>query len=353
MLLTLVLYLVQSSRTDEEHLRRCIITFIPFFIYAAIRVNFGMDYSSYEEFFDHVKDTTISHYDSDKEHMEIGFALFTMLLPSFRVQIILTSLLVTCAYITLFYRYIPPKYGWLGIVLLFLTGNNSIFFDLVAMRNGMVVAILFLSMPLIEKRNWKLFVIPTVIAWTIHSSAALYFPLAYILSSSKEITKKRILLWVGIMGLFTLVSSSAIANLIAPYVGLADDSYNEMITEIASKSSGVGFVAALFAVVLVSLLLYIQYADKEKYSPKDNMMISLALLFSISYLLGALNMRTSQYFVLSFVAAVPIIASTVSDKSFKVLLIALSLVYTFYSFYVVWVLNNPYFVFQNYHSIFD
>lgn len=353
MFVTLVLQYVLPASNEKAYLRKCILSFIPFFIYAAIRVDFGPDYSSYEIFFDHMRTLSLKDYDTSEEHMEIGFAVLNTILPSFRSLLVLDSLLVACTFVFIFYKYVPPKYSWLGVVLLFLTGNNSIFFELVAMRNGIVVCMLMLSLPLIINRDWKKLIPVTILAWTIHSSAALFFPLAYIISSPNPINKKRVYIWIGVLFVFLFSSTSGIINLITPIVLTVNDAYEGVLEDVSEVGSGTGVIAGAFSLVLSSLILYGQYRDKEKYSENENVIIGISLLFALSYLLGPLNTRVSQYFVLPFVIAVTIIAKKSSRIVYKYALIGLTLIYTIYSFYYVWVLNNPYFVYQDYHSVFD
>lgn len=353
MFVTLVLQLVLPANNRKEHLRKCILSFVPFFIYAAIRVNFGPDYSSYEQFFDYMQNTSIEDYDTSKEHMEIGFAYLNTIIPSFRILLVLESLLVASTFVFVFYKYIPPKYGWLGVVILFLTGNNSIFFELVAMRNGTVVCMLLLSLPLIINRDWKKLVPVTALAWTIHSSAALFFPLAYIVANPNPINKRRVYLWIGVLLVFLLSTTSGIIDIITPVVLIANDSYEGVLNVISDVDNGTGAIASGFSLVLSFLILYGHYHDKEKYTRSENVILSLSLLFALSYLLGPLNTRVSQYFVLPFVTAVTIVTNKSSQGKYKFALIGLTLIYVTYSFYYIWVLNNPYFVYQQYHCIWD
>lgn len=353
MFVTLILQFVLPAKNKKGYLRKCLLSFIPFFIYAAIRVNFGPDYASYEQFFDYIHNSSIKNYDTSNEHMEVGFAFLNTIIPSFRTLLVLDSLLVASTFVFVFYKYIPPKYGWLGIALLFLTGNNSIFFELVAMRNGIVVCMLMLSLPLIINRDWKKLVPVTALAWTIHSSAALFFPLAYIVSNSNPINKKRVWLWIGILLVFLLSSTSGIIDQITPIVLMVNDGYEGVLQEISNPNQSTGVIASAFSLILSFLILYGHYHDRDKFSKSENVIICISLLFALSYLLGALNTRVSQYFVLPFIVTVTIIANKTSKEVYKYTLIGITLVYTIYSFYYVWVLNNPYFVYQQYRSIWD
>lgn len=353
MFVTLVLQYVLPASNKNEYLRKCILSFIPFFIYAAIRVNFGPDYTSYEVFFDHMEGTSIQDYDTSIEHMEIGFALLNTIIPTFRTLLVLDSLLVASTFVFIFYKYVPPKYSWLGVILLFMTGNNSIFFELVAMRNGIVVCMLMLSLPLIINRNWKKLIPVTALAWTIHSSAALFFPLAYIVSSPDPIIKKRVYLWIGVLLVFLFSSTSGIIDRITPIVLMVNDGYEGVLQEISNPNQSAGVIASAFSLILSFLILYGHYHDRNKFSKSENVIICISLLFALSYLLGALNTRVSQYYVLPFIMTVTIVANKSSQTIYKYALIGLSLIYTIYSFYYVWVLNSPYFVYQQYHSLWD
>jgi len=353
-LLLFITFILQftSAKTDQQYLKRTIISFIPFFIYAATRLNFGPDYSAYESFFETIKEIPFKDYDPETLHMERGFAYLCKIIPSWRLFLVLDSFLVAATYVSLIYKYVPRNYSWLAVLLIFLTGNNTIFFDLVAMRNGIVVSILILSLPLIKNRKLLPFAAITGLAYTIHASAIFFFPLAYLLGVNKSLTKKELYIWTGVLLAFTVLSANNIIDRITFVVMLIGDRYESTLQEVAENYNR-GFLATIFSLLLSGLLLIGQYKGEKNLNDNEKVILRLSLLFSFSYLLGSLNTRVSQYFVLMFIAAIPILTN-ISKNGYKYFLIGLVLVYCFYSFYIVWILNNPYFVYQQYHStLFD
>jgi len=146
-LLTLLIQL-HPVKSNADYKKRLFFTFLPLFLFGALRVDFGNDYLGYEHYYYSVH--SFSELFNIDKHMEKGYALLNLVMPSFRSLLVLTSLLMCFSYATLFYKFVQPKYNWLAILLLFLSGDKTIFFVLASMRNGMTVSLLILSLSFIQ-----------------------------------------------------------------------------------------------------------------------------------------------------------------------------------------------------------
>ena len=76
-------------KSDKSYLQRVILTFIPMFLFGALRIDFGYDYANYEnEFY-------LAHYYSQFEdisgHSEIGYILFEKIIPTWFVIVLLLN----------------------------------------------------------------------------------------------------------------------------------------------------------------------------------------------------------------------------------------------------------------------
>ena len=138
-ILTLLLNRMLPSKTNKEYLINLLVSFLPLFIYGAIRVNYGNDYSSYEYFFEkfHVSGAFVG--DSD-EHAEVGFQYLCYIMPSFRSMLVLSAGLLYSSWVLFLYKNISAKWVWLAIILIFLMPEKNVFGVLEGIRNGMGIS---------------------------------------------------------------------------------------------------------------------------------------------------------------------------------------------------------------------
>ena len=86
------------AKTERAQIWKIVLTFLPLFLFGALRVDFGYDYDSYEDAYYSYKS-----YGTDQfGHSEIGYQWLNTLCPSFRFLIVIQSLLVCIAYAVFF-----------------------------------------------------------------------------------------------------------------------------------------------------------------------------------------------------------------------------------------------------------
>ena len=148
LLLLLILLLCYNSKGRTEVLFFCLALFFVFF---AFRVGFTPDYDNYENSFKF--NHTLGSVD-DSLQEEIGFQMLCMLLPSYRMLLIVQTLFYSiCVYLALKW-YINPRFWWIAFLILFcyqpfVLGNIS------GMRSGFVTCFFFCSILLKEKLGTK------------------------------------------------------------------------------------------------------------------------------------------------------------------------------------------------------
>ena len=106
----IITFLILSIPTKSErgYQAKLICSFIPIFLFGALRVNFGFDYEAYEWQFHNVH--SYSDWINVNEHSELGYLILQKIIPNWRLHIFFQSFLVCIAYFILFYKYIPKKY---------------------------------------------------------------------------------------------------------------------------------------------------------------------------------------------------------------------------------------------------
>lgn len=331
-------------RNSHQYSLRIIVSLIPLFLYGAFRVDFGLDYIGYEDYFNKVHLYGINPDD----RFEIGYFLFNKILPTFRHLLFLQTLLICTSYFFLFKWYIPAKYSWLGFLILILNAPMTIFFMLSGIRNGIAISLLILSSQFIYKRKITPFLILVLIAFLFHNSVIFIAPLAYFIVNDKIITNKSILKWVFIAIGIILLSTSFLINYVEIFINTYFDKYSTYIEIAKEYEKGGGFLALSFSILIGALLLFIM---KNKVLGKsENMIIQFTLLFFISFLLGPLNIRISQYFISFLIPCSILVLNFCKSNTLKSIYFIAIFAYMSYSLNIWY--NNPYFSYHEYNSIF-
>ena len=160
--ITLSLSILLDANSEKQWRWKLFFVFLPLFVYGAIRVDYGNDYSAYEELFNYIHSDQSFQLDSSL-HAEVGYQFLNVIMPSFRCILVLNAFLLSLALGVFCYQVVPRRYLWLFIILLFLNPEKNIFGQLVALRNGLVVTSFLLCFPLLYKRRIIPFAVLTVI----------------------------------------------------------------------------------------------------------------------------------------------------------------------------------------------
>lgn len=338
-----VLINLYPVKERKDYSIRLIVSLLPLFLYGAFRVDYGLDYVGYEDFFVGVK--IFGHEWNDR--MEFGYYYLNKILPSFRSLLIVQTILLCVAYYCLFKWYIPAKWAWLGFLLLFLNGPLTVFFMLSGIRNGIAISILILSTKFIHKRKIIPFAILIFVAYWFHNSVVLYAPIVYFVANWKPITKRSIFIWLSVMVFFAIASSTIILDYVNVFVVNYFERYTTYLELAKEQEKGAGLLASVFSLV-ASLLLFLNVKDKRM-TAKMNMIVKLTLLFFLSFLLGPLNLRMSQYFASFLIASSVIVVSRGSNKYLKYGYVIVIFAYLLYAL-KIW-FENPYFSYDTYQSV--
>lgn len=332
---------------DKQYLRRVILTFIPMFLFGALRVDFGLDYPTYEaEFLDAHKYSDISDI---SEHSEIGYVLFERIVPSWRLLIVLTSALTCIAYGSVFYKCVPKTHSWIAVCLLFLAGDKTIFFQFSGIRNAMAIAIMYLVFPLIRDRKLIPYCLLLLLATTFHTTAVFIMPLMYILCRGKDMTKKEALVWILVMCLLQIVNLDFVFGRVSEFVNTYVNRYDNYAEIALERGDNRSFLMRSFVAIFV--LLIVRFMRTTRLNESENTLCRMALVFMLFYIMGSLNPRVPQYLGFSFVCAATVILAKWQYNSEKMVFGVSTLVFLFYSFFIVW-MRRPEFPYQTYYSIF-
>lgn len=134
------------SRYNERSSRSAFLfAFIILFVFSAIRYEFGPDYFSYREQFQHLKSLGIEGYIDFNNHFEKGFLLFFNLFNSYFVFIIVHSLIWIGIFYWLFKNNVSYKYLYVVVLMMFIN-RNLILLNYVALRSTMAGCFFFIGL---------------------------------------------------------------------------------------------------------------------------------------------------------------------------------------------------------------
>lgn len=335
---------IQSNRGYQIKL---ICSFIPLYLFGALRVDFGFDYSGYEEQFYDIN----SYYDWKKvnDHSEIGYLLLQRIIPSWRLLIAFQSLLVCIAYYILFYKYIPRKHIVLAFILLFLTGDKTIFFMFSAIRNSIAISLFLLSIPLIIEKRTVLYVCLSVLAMQFHTSAILVMPLMYIICYKNNFDRRSLLTACIIIFFIIITPVDRLVVLITPFMNdyfSRYDSYLETFSGMGDTRTVLVYFSSMFFLYCIFINIYRNKIDRTTLC-----LFLLAIITPLAPLLGTLNGRLSYYGTLFFILAVIKIFNS-NNMKFRRGLLCFTFAYMGYAFFKVF-MGNPLFPYKIYHSILE
>jgi hypothetical protein len=217
-------------------------------------------------------------------------------------------------------------------------------------RNAIVVALLILSLKLIQERKLILFALLTFFAMQFHQSAIFVLPIVYLLGTGAPMTKTKLWIWCVFFVVMTFLSTTVLIDFFSTFIDQYFDRYNSYM----EKAEEVGDFRSSLVLGSCSIMafstLYYLYLGRDKLTKEQNFIGVISLCFIMSYLLGSLNLRFSQYFMPFFILSTINIARSSIKPIVKWGFLAFVLLFLGYAFFVVY-LQSPTFPYQEYNSI--
>jgi len=345
--LTLLVSIFYEAKTDKQWQWKLFWTFLPLFIYAAIRVDYGNDYSAYEGIYNEIHTQGFFQFDYDA-HSELGFQFLNRILPSFRSLLVLSAFLLALSIGVFCYHNVPRNYLWLIIIMIFLNPEKNIFGILVPIRNGLVCSIFLLGFVWFQKRKLLRVFILTIALSYIHTSAIAFLPIAYLAAQNKTFTRKELIIWIGAIVALFAFSMSQLADL---FTMLTENEFLDRYQnhfDVSEKHRGwlMIFASLLFIILYVFYLL-----KRSKFlDANTNSLMRMGMLYSVMMLMGSLSMRASYYYDMYLLASSTIIfADKKMPEWLRFGVVSLVLATSLYSMQV-W-MNSDWWHHSVYHSL--
>jgi transmembrane protein EpsG len=331
--LSFIIQWILPSATDKQYRWKLFFTFLPLFVFGAIRVDFGLDYPAYERIYDEMHGYEEFHLDSTM-HAEVGYQWLNRILPSFRSLLVLNAFLLSFALGFFCYHNIPKQYLFLALILIYLNPEKNIYGSLVGIRNGLVVTSFLIGFVLVQKRKILLVSLLILLLSTIHKSSVLFLPVAYIVARNKPITRVEVVGWIVGFVILTALGTSGIVDIVDVIIS---NEYLDRYEGYLAKGSVNGILMVSSSLVLLLVFVVFLFYNRNWLSESDNSIIRMGLLYLVSSVMGTLAGRASYFYDMFFIASViKIVADTKIAMYLRIVLFLFVIAICYYSMFVVW-----------------
>lgn len=345
------LFYKEKKGDRKDYLIKLMWVFLPVFIFGALRKDFGIDYPYYESEF-YLLNGHSEKIDVTSIHSELGYQWLEVIMPNWRSLVILVSSMVVLAFIFLFYKYVEPKMIMFVIFFTFFYPDQSFFLNFVTMRNGLVIALFWLSLPFIIRKKYLYAFAIAFGLFFIHKSAIIFVTMAIIIGRNFKITNKEITIWALTILTFALLPTSELIERVLPFMSADEfESFREYYLIDSGHSSWLyGIVCALF----IYWTFKWAYKNRDTLTPAQNVIWRLAILYMMCPFLGPIgSTRMNYYFFPFYIITFSYMAKDQwQDKLEKTSFIGLAIAVMFYTTFVIW-MNKTRFPYTHYHSILD
>lgn len=323
------------------------ISFLPILLFLAFRFDYGNDYLSYLYMFKEIASSGAVAYDSSQWHAEIGWFYLNRLFSSagFFPMVIALAAFNCYVYFRFIKIFVPHRYYWLAIFLYLITPANMLV-QASAMRQAIAISFFLICIEFIVKRNLLAYLAIVVLGSLFHSSILVLLPIYFFCVSRLSFNPIMIVLFLILYILLFLISGF-VAESISSVILLFMSEYS-VYNEKGVVNSGFGFV---FYGVYLSFLLY--FHDKQTDAGKVIYRLAIiGVLLMPLYVSIMIASRIGFYFGVASIAAIPLIASQISNYPTKIGFIFFNMIYILYQ-YRIFMSEPLWSKFFEYSSIFS
>lgn len=329
--------------------------FLVFFT-AAIRDNYGNDFSNYLDWFTLVSKSRLgfSQMTSSSAFFGVdnGWSFLCYIFSPFGFNFFVAAVTAFSCYV--FYNFIKDnvaiKWQWLG-VFIYLFSSQIFVLGLSMMRQTFAITMFVLAYSFIKRNKIILPLIIMLLGTTIHSSAIITIPFLFInrlrFKNNRIFSIMLVVLYFVsiIVAKYTsdLLNQLTLFNTFGRYI----ETYQKDTVEF---NVGIGYI-----VMQLPFALYVIYAWRNKLSKIQG---SFILMSSIPYFLlafkdVAMSERLGYYFVVFSIVTIPLALSSINKKILQWSLLAIFGVVTLFSYNmfftsIVW--RDKFYI---YHTIFE
>ena len=289
---------------------------------SCIRCDYGSDYPSYYKIFHNIVAYPFDFDNLFDQTEPPGWILLCYLFEPLGYFGFVAALSVfqIIVYYKLIKNYVPLNMQWLAVVI-YLFNPTIWLLQLSMMSQALAISLFLLSFSFIEKKRWKPALIILLIASTIHTSALILIPFAF-LGLLKERNQKitAIILIVAAFAMF--FSSSVLNSVFGSALQLAQFQYYEEYygsQNDENVSLGLGFLVQIIPFVVAMVLLLKNKFNHTFFIATIIYLMALVIL-PIAKIIP-LAVRVSYYFEVFSIITIPYILSKLSNKAVKLFVV--------------------------------
>lgn len=316
---------------------------LPCILWAGCRTNF-IDTMTYIRTFNMVPDSIsqipsyLKTYDKDQ-----GFSVLMIVLKSLGMQNYHTFFMVIALFQIICLIYTFRKYSenfWISMFL-FIVSTDYLSWMHNGIRQFIAVCMTFAAFELLVRKKYVRFVLVVLLASTIHGSALLMIPFAYVMIGP-ALNRKTLLMIVGVALMIPFIDR--LMPLLEDF--LMDTQYDDMMTNgIWENDDGTNMIrVAVYSVPALVALLGHRYI-RHNTDPAINMCINATMITAAMYLVSAVTSgiyigRIPIYTTLHGYVVLPWLIDKIFEKQtarlIKVLMIGCYVGFYYYQIEMVW-----------------
>ena len=244
----------------------------------------------------------ISLITSEYDDRDLGYPIFVkitqLVYDDFTFFMFLTAIVFIVPFSMLVFKYVK---SYVGIILAFLF-YFSIFTNIVNsfMRQAVTLGIVLFSVRYILKHQWKKYYGMMLIAFTIHTSSIVAFPLYFLPKLSKS---KKWLSFAFVLSPVLIFFQSTLFNYFV--TGTVYDNYVD-----ENAVSPINYLLLIFAISALSYFFYDTLKKTRDYELLVSGVIGLLLILPV-VMMGNTMLRISYYYALFLIPLLPVILDSI------------------------------------------
>jgi hypothetical protein len=315
-------HLCNLDRNQNRYIR--LFSFLMFIVVGGLRYSVGTDWAQYANTFADIN----SIADIFKAREEKLFAVFMYI--SKKIINSYSFFILTFFSVAFYLKYIVFKrYStdiFLSLIIYFFT--LFLIYDLNGVRQGMALAFVFLSIPLILNKKLFLFSLIILIGCLFHISAIIFLPFYWM--SRLKISRKSMILIIVISLIVSIPIRALIENNAYVQLFLAMDSFSHysfyVTDDIAARDVSILSVAVFQRLFIFGLFVInydkIEASDELKSLLLNGYFVSILLFVFLSFS-ADLAARSSFYYKSLEILMIPLIVTCQAKLTYRMLLFAI------------------------------
>lgn len=297
--------------------------------------NIDRDYANYVALFNNIEQTGGSA-------VELSLRLISQVIKWFSNNVVFLFLVYAILGVGLKYVAIKKISEYWILSLLIYFGYFYICFDMTQIREGVAMSFFLLSIPDIQERKFKPFLIKFLVAFFFHYSAIVMLPVFFIVRPKHQsFLPYFILLFISIILLPVNINYMAIIQSIIPIGGIQTklNFYNQLSEQGIFTQKNIFSVARIMRIaVMIFLAVYIRTVERYNRYARTLLQIyifSLFVFFLLANLPPVFSYRLGEFLGIVEIITFPLVAYAIKPRFIgEIVVIVIALIFLAYNLLV-------------------